>query len=234
LQYCFLILALTSSVGFSQSQEKSTSEIDRLNKQIANLQKTIESQRSEIERLQQLCRQYGIDVAPKQAIEKPTQTAISQPMFGVFLGETMDSLKKRLKVSESTYHFNDEDHPGAIWAVNVVNENVKQLLVYSFDNQIYTIDVRFSDGSRTNYETIKGQLENKYKQNDEGGVAGALFGEGVLKPVIDGIEVRIKLNHDTGFMEDDKLELSYAHGPLSDKVYKEIQRRKAAKINSEL
>ena len=44
------------------------------------------------------------------------------------------------------------------------------------------------------------------------------------------MEAKIKLNHDVGFMEDDKLDLSYIHTPLSQKVYEEIQRRKASKI----
>jgi len=228
---CFAVCTALADAG---KVEKLQSEIQQLNKQICELKKTVELQRAEIKRLENLCRRSGIDVSPKKIIEKPTQSAISQPMFGIFLGETLDSLKKRFRVSQSTFTFENEDHPSKIWSVQNNNVNVKQLLVYTFDNYIYTIDIRFRDGSRSNYEAIKSQLGKKYKSEDKGGISGAIFGEGVFEAVIDGVEIKIKLNHDTGFMEDDKLELSYVHTPLSQKVYEEIQRRKASKIGSEL
>lgn len=214
--------------------EKLQAEIQKLNKQISELQKTVEFQKAEIERLKSLCLNAGIDVSPKEKIKKPTQEAIGQPIFGVFLGETLDSLTQRLWVSPDTYTFTDKDHPGKIYTVQDRNPSVKKLLVYTFDDKIYTIDVRFTDGSRINYEAIKDQLEKKYKSEDKGGISGALFGEGVFEPVIDGVKVRIKLNHDKGIMEDDKLELTYTHSTLSKKIYEEIQRRKANKISSEL
>jgi len=228
---CFAVCTTFADTG---KVEKLQSEIRLLNKQISELKKTVELQKAEIDRLKTLCQRYGIDISPENKSEKPTQSAISQPMFGIFLGETLDSLKKRFRVSQSTFAFENEDHPGKIWSVQNNNQNVKQLLVYTFNNYIYTIDVRFADGSRSNYEAIKKQLENKYKSEDKGGVTGAMFGEGVFEPVIDGVQLKIKLNHDIGFMEDDKLDLSYTHAPLSQKVYEEIQRRKASKIGSEL
>lgn len=229
-----LCLAVCTAFADTGKVEKLQTEIRNLNKQISKLQKTMELQRAEIERLKTLCQENRIALSPKKRIKKPTQSAINKPMFGVFLGETLDSLKKRFRVSQSTLYFENKDHPGKIWSVQNDNPNVKQLLVYTFDNNIYTIDIRFTDGSRSNYEAIKSQLEKKYKSEDKGGISGAMFGEGVFEPVIDGVEVKIKLNHDTGFMEDDKLELSYTHAPLSQKVYEEIQRRKARKIGSEL
>lgn len=159
---------------------------------------------------------------------------VSKPMFGIFLGETLDSLRKRFNVSKSNLYFEDEDHPGKILSVRSDNPNVKQLLVYTFNGNVYTIYVLFNDGSRTNYETINAQLEKTYKSSDKGGLSGAIFGEGVFETVIDGMEIRIKLNHDIGFMEDDKLELSYTHVLLSERVYEEIKSRKSAKINKDL
>lgn len=229
-----LCLAVCTAFADTEKVEKLQTEIRNLNKQISKLQKTVELQRAEIERLKTLCQESGIALSPKKRIKKPTQSAINKPMFGVFLGETLDSLKKRFRVSQSTLYFENKDHPGKIWSVQNDNPNVKQLLVYTFDNNIYTIDIRFTDGSRSNYEAIKSQLEKKYKSEDKSGISGAMFGEGVFEPVIAGVEVKIKLNHDMGFMEDDKLELSYTHAPLSQKVYEEIQRRKARKIGSEL
>jgi hypothetical protein len=176
----------------------------------------------------------SLSSAPKKKVEEPIQSAISQPMFGIFLDETLDSLRGRFTVAQSTFSFEDKDHPGKIWSVQNDNPNVKQLLVYTYGEKVYTIDIQFTDGSRANYETIKDQLEKKYKSKDEGGLTGALFGEGDFKTVIDGVEIKIKLNHDIGFMEDGKLELFYRHITLEQKVNEEIQRRKASKISSEL
>lgn len=159
---------------------------------------------------------------------------LTKPMFGIYLGESINSLRKRTTVSSSTYYFEDEDHPGKIWYVRNPKPEVKELLVSTFDRKIYKIQVRFVDGSRTNYEAISRQLEHKYKSDDEGGVTGAMFGEAVFKPVIEGVPVTIELNHDMGFVGADKLELQYTHGPLSQQVYKEIQRRKALKIRDQL
>ena len=72
------------------------------------------------------------------------------------------------------------------------------------------------------------------RQFNEGGLTGAMFGEGSFKTVIDGVEIKIKLNHDIGIMDDDKLELQYIHIPLNSRVYEEIQRRKASKISDDL
>ena len=155
-------------------------------------------------------------------------------MFGIYLGETLDSLKNRFVVSESTFSFEDKDHPGEIWNVQKNNSNVKHILVYTINRQVYEIDIQFVDGSRTNYDTINTQLEKKYKTEDKGGLTGAMFGEGSFNTVIDGVGVKIKLNHDVGFMEDDKLELQYTHISLRDRVYEEIKKRKASKISNDL
>lgn len=232
----FIVLCFTTCIAFADTGkiEKLQSEIQKLNKQISELKKAVEVQRAEIKRLKTLCQRNGIDIFPKKRGVKPIQSAIGKPMFGIFLGETLDTLIKRFRVSQSTLSFENKDHPGKIWNVQNNNPNVKLLLVYTFNNIIYTIDVRFTDGSRSNYEAIKSQLEIKYKSEDKGGIVGSMFGEGVFEPVIDGVEVKIKLNHDIGFVEDDTLGLSYTHAPLSQKVYEETQRRKASKIGSEL
>ena len=155
-------------------------------------------------------------------------------MFGIYLGETTDTLKKRTDVVKSLLRFKDSDHPGQIWDVWTTNSDVLHLRICTLENQIYDIAVTFVDGGRANYEVIKAQLGEIYKSKDEGGISGALFGKGDFNSMIDGIKINIQIDHDVGFMEDDKLELHYTHTPLESKVLEEIQRRKANKVKDEL
>lgn len=168
------------------------------------------------------------------ANKKPNRFALATPMFGIYLGEKIEDLNRRNDVFQSQLTFEDEDHPGKIWSVAHTNPSVHSILVYTYNNLIYDIEVSFTDGSQANYAAIKSELEEKYKSNDKGGLTGSLFSEGVFRPVVDGFEIKIKLNHDIGFMEDDKLELNYTHAPLRAKVYEVLKRRKASKVNNDL
>jgi len=159
---------------------------------------------------------------------------VMTPIFGVRLGESLRSLKKRFTVTASTYSFEDKDHPGRLWDINSSNSNVKRLMVSMFNERVYRINILFADGSKTNYETIREQLKRKYQSEDKGGLTGAMFGEAKFMTTLDGIRIGIELNHDIGFMEDDKLELNYSHIAIRQKVYEEIQERKAAKVKADL
>lgn len=165
--------------------------------------------------------------------EQVTKNKINQSMFGIFLGESLKSLRERIEVFSSGLVFTDKDNPGKIWTIQNHNPNVKELSIQTLDAKIYTIRIQFMDTSEANYEAIKTQLEKKYKGNDDS-LFGDLFGETKFITTIDTIKIHIYLNRDIGFMEDDKLELSYTHIPLFKKVLKEIQRRKTNKISNEL
>lgn len=173
----------------------------------------------------------------KQAEKKEVQDDIlkvaDQQIFGIRLGETTGSLSNRTKVVKSDYTFKDEDHPGIIWQVQSVNPSVKELLITTFNDEIYEIEVRFADASLANYATIKEQIENKYKSKDSSGLSGAMLSEGTFDTIIDGLKVRIKLNHDIGY-DGNVLTLTYRYEALYDSVYQEIQNRKASKVSRDL
>lgn len=61
----YVILSLTAYTVFADvgKIEKLQSEIQQLNKQISELQKTVELQKAEIMRLETLCQQNGIDLS---------------------------------------------------------------------------------------------------------------------------------------------------------------------------
>jgi regulator of replication initiation timing len=164
----------------------------------------------------------------------PSPSIVKKKMFGIFLGESLNKINQRRQITKSLFQFTDIDHPGQIWEVECLNPDIKRLLIYTYNNYIYTIDVEFKDSSLANYEAIKKQLELKYKSSDKGGLTGALFGEGRFEVNISGVRVSIKLNRDIGFTDGDSLELHYTHTPLRNMVYKEQQRRKATKVKDDL
>jgi len=228
----YVILSLATYAAFADvgKIEKLQSEIQRLNKQISELQKTVELQKTEIMRLETLCQENGIDLSPKKKIDKPTQEAISQPIFGIFLGETLDSLKKRFTVSQSSEVVRDyigrpiKDDPSKIWNVQNDNLNIKQLLVYTFNEKVCEIHIRFTDGSSDNYYAIIHQLEKKYNERIMTPLSSFMT-------VIDGVEIQVKLQAKE--QQDKDLELSYTHWPLLRDVVEEIKRRETDRLGNE-
>jgi len=215
-----------------EPQKKAQEEIRAAKNEITRLQREL---RSVTHKLKQT--EGDLEYVPQKPVTPKTSERISEvitPIFGVRLGELLRSLKGRLTVTASTYSFEDKDHPGEIWNINPPNPSVKRLMVSTFNERIYSINILFADGSKTNYETIREQLRKKYQSEDKGGLTGAMFGEAEFTTTLDGVQIGIKLNHDIGFMEDDKLELNYIHIALQQKVYEEVQKRKAKKVITDL
>jgi phage FluMu protein Com len=224
------IAAIEAKAG--ESQKKTQEEIRAAKNEIARLQR---EPRSVTQKLKQT--EGDLKPIPQKPVTPKTSERISEvmtPIFGIRLGELLRSLKGRLTVTASTYSFEDKDHPGEIWNINPPNPSVKRLMVYTFNERIYSINILFADGSKTNYETIREQLRKKYQSEDKGGFTGAMFGEAEFTTTLDGVQIGIKLNHDIGFMEDDKLDLNYIHIALQQKVLEEVQKRKAKKVITDL
>lgn len=235
LSLLLCIAACSAAFSGTDEVEKLRGEIQNLNKQISDLQKTIELQNAEIARLKKLCIENGIDLSPKEKVEKPTQEAISQPMFGIFLGETLDSLKRRFKVVSASGTTKGVIEGTENWLVQSDNGNIKLLGVNTYQQQVLFIFVYFADASKQNYAAIKGQLEKKYKGIEEEGIPDFTFGKKFTRQtLIDGVPILIQLEHETGFMENDKLTLFYFHIPLTQKLEEENKNRKADKVKGDL
>lgn len=78
-----VLLCLTVCTAFANTEkvEKLQTEIRNLNKQISELQKTVELQKAEIKRLTTLCQENGIDVSPKKWIEGEWFIVATNPAF---------------------------------------------------------------------------------------------------------------------------------------------------------
>lgn len=172
--------------------------------------------------------------------EKPSKNASSagilkNPIFGIYLGESFNSLKKRKKINPSAYAYTNKDCPGSIWNVENTDANIKTLLISTYQEKIYEITIYLADASQANYDVIKKQLQEKYAGVDDEGLVETLFSDIKIRSVVDGTELMISLNYDNNFgLDDDEMILRYIHSPIWEKVQAEMKHRKAAKISSEL
>ena len=193
----------------------------------------------------------GASLAVPQSDETPPEALLSKPppapqrplgivnqkLFGCFLGDTIPNMRKRgMSVSESDYHFTDEDHPGIIWdlvASDTGNPAVKEARVSTFNDMVYELAVFFKDNTKSNYNVLESQLENKY-----GGKRSTLsfMDEKVhFDSRIDGASVTITLFFEDSFDDDkDQLSVTYTYDDLMHKLVDDVQRRKAAKVSQDL
>jgi len=160
--------------------------------------------------------------------------ALKQPIFGIYLGETLDSLKKRKTIAPSKYQYTDKDNPSKLWDVENYDSNIKNIIVSTYQEIIYEISIYFIDASETNYAVIKKQLQEKYLDRGDEGLKETIFSEINLKPIVDGIQLIINLNFDNGIFEEDSILLRYVHYPLIQKLTEHIEKNKASKVKNNL
>jgi hypothetical protein len=235
-------------------------EIQNSNKQIAELQKTIELQKAEIENLKNLRTANEIDISPEEKAGQSTQGAItqltemdeqstqgaekvenstqevSQPMYGVYLGEYLNALKRRFKLEPDEMHrtYRGDGRLAELWVVQTDIKNVR-LRVVTFHEQVFVIAVDFADKSKTNYSTIIEELMKKY----EGNIEIVENGEQILGnmfrfyTLLNGVKVEIQLEYKAGYTEKE-LTLTYKHIPLSQKFAEEKKEQKASKVRDNL
>ena len=233
---------LRQAQGTIQGLEK---EIQRLNNELRNMHEALAEANKKVREIQSKPIIANEIKIPKENTEStpslPTEefsdsskkVAIN-PIFGIRLGESLDTIKRRIPVSQSNYSFLDKDHPGIVWDVHNTDSTIKSLRVSTYQQHIYCISVYFADTSETNFNAIRSSLRDKYKHYSKQGLIDSLYGEYNFVVRIDGIETSIRLNRDISFGDDDALELSYIHNPLITKLHEEVIRRKASRVDDKL
>jgi hypothetical protein len=235
-------------------------EIQNSNKQIAELQKTIELQKAEIENLKNLRTANKIDIPPQEKAGQPAQgavtqltkmdeqstqgaqevgnstKAVSQPVYGVYLGEYLNALKMRFKLAPDEMHrtYSVDGRLADLWAVQTDIKGVR-LRVVTFHEQVFVIAVDFADKSKTNYSTIMEELTKKYQGNIEIVENGEQILGNTFRfyTLLDGVKVEIQLEYKAGYAEKE-LTLTYKHMPLSQKFAEEKKEQKASKVRDNL
>ncbi len=211
----FIFIIFFSPLIFAQTGEPNAikelrNSIRQLDAEITDLLKIIELQKKEIEHLRKLCSQAGIDTSPEP-------NGICEPIFGICLGETLETLQSRLNISKSDYVFADKDYPGQVWVVDNNDLNIKSLLVYTFNDKIYEIDVEFTDANAANCGMTRARLEKDYQT----------VYQNTFETMNNGVNVGIELNCHTG--PNNRITLTYVHVPILRDIYTELGKLKAIK-----
>ncbi|HEG42827.1 MAG TPA: hypothetical protein ENH94_02145 [Phycisphaerales bacterium] len=162
-----------------------------------------------------------------------SDVVLRDPIFGVYLGEGVRRLDRRLGLQPSDFVFADIGGLGDAWFVMTRPEYLKNLVVFSYNGKVCVVIVYFSDATESNYNAIKQSLLAKYGNIDEG-LGASLFGEVDFLPIIDGIKVNIHMNRDEGFMEDSSIVLTYMHQPLFLDLNNEIAHRKSSVVGGDI
>lgn len=232
-KWIFIFIILLSSFAFANTEEPNAvaiirdlqNSIRQLNVQVADLVKMVEMQRQEIARLKKLCADAGVEITPhphRQKVKPPEPPQektgqISQPIFGIYLGQSLDKLRSKMKVSKSNYVFTDKNFNGRVWIVKTKEPAIKKLLVCTFNNQIYEIDIEYKDASAENCRTIKQQLERDYKivSRDK---YEQMLGKNTFEAVIDDVKIGIVLNYYSDGDKENRLTVTYVHIPLLEQM----------------
>lgn len=229
-----LITSCFGSIDKPRTKKEFEQKIEQLEARIRELEFLIIIKDAEINNLKnQLELAQNTTFSPESATEVnfPSKV-IKQPIFGIHLGESLDSLKKRKTVNPSIYKYVDEDYPSQIWDVENSDSNIKALRISTYKELIYEISIDFADASQTNYDVIKKQLQEKYLDKGDEGLIETLFSEIRLEPIIDGIQLLIKLNYDE--IGENAMTLRYIHNPIFEKVINEVKCKKASKVSEQL
>jgi hypothetical protein len=229
--FVFVILLFCSVCARTEEPniiDELQNSIAKLSLQVTNLQQIIELQKDEIARLRRLCANSGIDITPKEQRKETSQktNAVTKPFFGIYLGEPLKALRSRVKVSKSNYVFTDRDSPCRAWTVKNNDPNVKRILVCTFNERIYEIDIEFTDASSANCDAIKAQLMKDYQTTYQSKYE-QLLGKSTFEAVVDDINIGIELNSYAGSEKNSRLTLTYVHIPLLKEVFAELEKRKA-------
>jgi len=163
----------------------------------------------------------------RELLRMPT-TALKQRMFGISLGESLDTVRKRTEITKIS---KKEDDMLEAWLVHSNPETVSKCKIGTFAEKVQYIAVDIKDASETNREAIRQQLENKYAIEYKYGEN--LGRDQVFLTTITGTPVVIFLEL-SRVIGERRLSIVYIHCPLVVKCRDEIRRQAAERIGKDL
>lgn len=143
---------------------------------------------------------------------------LKKPIFGIYLGEPISEIKKRLEVKQR------DSNEIADYDVTPQGKAVETISISIYKNRVYRIYVQLKDNSETNYRTVKKELESLYGKAS--GVDDNLF-----TTSIDGTKVHILASRNP---YSESLMLVYVHMALDDSATKEKEKSTVSSIKKEL
>ncbi|MBU1627428.1 hypothetical protein KKB18_08680, partial [bacterium] len=112
-----------------------------------------------------------LDTAAISANELPT---LSESVFGIRLGESQESVKKRCEEKNlqvvMDYNTNDSSRLGRVGKIygdlvgGKCDELIIETLIYYYQDRIYEVQVAFKNNSENNFRLYDNFLEKRYKR----------------------------------------------------------------------
>lgn len=211
-------------------------QIKLLKIQMAELKGIIAAREADIENLKALCRANGISLGKiPSEISDATENGLvaNKPVFGIYLGENLTKIWNRFQLTVFNAVNTDVDDPSQNWFVNPVPNGVKAMVIGTFNNQVYMVQVSFIDSSENNYEAIKNEIKQKYEITDKSEEIMFAGRQWIFQTSIGNIGTLGSLKLKDNF-EDNELIIIYTHIALAQAWQAEIKRHKAAKVSSDL
>jgi hypothetical protein len=178
---------------------------------------------------------------------------LEKEIFGVRLGETVDSISSRCRVqrvSNPTRNIDDKTpnkfDPSEVYKISGSannNNKVEKTLLFVFKGRVYGVEVTFRDGSERGYEIIKSALVRKYGSGNQAGASSwkqshkfeKVFAtrkkseaDSIQIPVpVAGRKVSIKVNRHTHIFGGEDVKVDYKYWDFYDLVLEELAKREA-------
>ena len=258
-QVILLVLAL-STLCYAQSEKSQQTDIEAVKaqvkeleaviktqkKQIRELQCVINAQESKIARLKELCYKAGVDPNLSKYTDKKedtnakslseiTTTILSEPIFGIYLGEKISEVRKRFDVFEFHSAKVDVDTPAKSWIIQHHNDALMDqgFVIRTFRNRVYLIGVTFKDNSERNFKSLEQQLLKKYHIREVSRQDFIDLDRNFIT-TLDKVPVQIYLHLEVMPFGDNLLNLQYIHIPLRMALESIIDNRKQEKVIDDL
>ena len=153
---------------------------------------------------------------------------LSKPMFGIYLGEKIDDVKKRFEIKKAS---SNKDESLEFWFAGNKSDNIRGITIFTFEKKVIAIFVLFTDDSESNRDAIVKQLAETYTIIWAYDLGVAQYQEFLTK--IDDTLTLITLDHQ--FFDGIKsLRIIYTHCPLAVQCRNEIRKHKAQKLSGDL
>jgi len=121
---------------------------------------------------------------------------ISEPIFGIYLGETLADIEKRFKIQ---FLRSSEDNVSQWFNVEQINNEIRFCIIELFKNKVVNFQVQFRDGSKKKYQELEKQLENKFGKPE---IPPHFDYKRRYKACIDGINIEIIMQGRYGITVD--------------------------------
>jgi predicted RNA-binding Zn-ribbon protein involved in translation (DUF1610 family) len=195
-----VILSLISLTGFAKAE----TEADKTQNQIQPPQASASE----------------MDNNPDDSIEpKMNQSptgVISEPIYGVYLGEKLSDLSTRFTLKKKAYKLTPND-PFTIYSLTKPHEKARDQSVFVYQDRVVGIALWFRNGSEKNYNAMREEMARKYDEPEDFEGRMHLSKTAYWQFNLEGVPVRIMLKWED-IIRHKKLTAAYFHMGLAPAI----------------